>query len=158
MAIVVAAGPGRQPDFLQRFLQIDDQLASVSESDRDHAADALVVDVGIGCIVDAIATALDRSKCGFCAVHVLRVGHYNFAMLNVRQILVSAVGLALVGVGLTACGQKGPLYLPTDPAAKERATLPQVLLPGPVKNDSATKPAQPAAPTNTAPAPTGDTK
>lgn len=26
---------------------------------------------------------------------------------------------------LSACGQKGPLYLPQEPAAAERATLPQ---------------------------------
>jgi len=30
---------------------------------------------------------------------------------------------------LAACGQKGPLFLPTDPAAANRATLPQVLSP-----------------------------
>jgi predicted small lipoprotein YifL len=80
-------------------------------------------------------------------------------MLNVRQILVSAVGLALVGVGLTACGQKGSLYLPTDPAAKERASLPQSLLPNaPKTDDTATKSTQPTAPPNTAAVPTGDTK
>jgi predicted small lipoprotein YifL len=50
--------------------------------------------------------------------------------MNVRQILVSAIGLALAVAGLAACGQKGPLYLPTDPAAKDRATLPQILTPG----------------------------
>lgn len=31
---------------------------------------------------------------------------------------------------LAACGQRGPLYLPTEPAAANRATLPQVLTPG----------------------------
>jgi predicted small lipoprotein YifL len=50
-------------------------------------------------------------------------------MSNVRQILVSAIGLVLVGVALGGCGQKGALYLPTDPAAKDRATLPDLLLP-----------------------------
>lgn len=30
---------------------------------------------------------------------------------------------------LAACGQKGDLFLPTDPAAANRATLPQVLNP-----------------------------
>jgi len=50
-------------------------------------------------------------------------------MLNVRQILVSAIGLCALGVGLTGCGQKGPLYLPTDPAAANRATLPSLLTP-----------------------------
>lgn len=43
---------------------------------------------------------------------------------------MSTLGLALVGVSLGACGQRGPLYLPTDPAAKDRATLPSLLLPG----------------------------
>lgn len=31
---------------------------------------------------------------------------------------------------LAGCGQRGPLYLPTEPAAANRATLPQVLIPG----------------------------
>jgi hypothetical protein len=31
---------------------------------------------------------------------------------------------------LAGCGQRGPLYLPTEPAAANRATLPQVLVPG----------------------------
>jgi len=78
-------------------------------------------------------------------------------MLNVRQILVSAAGLTLIGVALAGCGQKGSLYLPTDPAAKGRATLPQALLPGIGQTDSATKPApgpeQSMPPTNAAPPP-----
>ncbi|MDM0104920.1 lipoprotein [Variovorax sp. J22R24] len=78
-------------------------------------------------------------------------------MLNVRQILVSAVGLALVGVGLTACGQRGALYLPTEAAAKNRATLPELLLPGSAAApDAAAKPAQPVAPAGSAPAKKGD--
>jgi predicted small lipoprotein YifL len=71
-------------------------------------------------------------------------------MLNVRQILVSAVGLALVGVGLIACGQKGDLVQPTDPAAKGRATLPGLLLPDAVTSSPA---AQPPAAASSAPAP-----
>jgi predicted small lipoprotein YifL len=58
-------------------------------------------------------------------------------MLNVRQILVTARGrtvlmvcIAAAGAGLAACGQRGALYLPTDPAAVQRATLPQLLTPG----------------------------
>jgi predicted small lipoprotein YifL len=31
---------------------------------------------------------------------------------------------------LGACGQRGPLFLPTDTAAHQRATLPQTLTPG----------------------------
>jgi predicted small lipoprotein YifL len=48
-------------------------------------------------------------------------------MLKVRQILVSVLGLCVLGVALGGCGQKGPLYLPTDPAAANRATLPTLL-------------------------------
>jgi predicted small lipoprotein YifL len=80
--------------------------------------------------------------------------------MSVRQILVSAVGLALVGVGLSACGQKGSLYLPTDPAARDRATLPQVLIPGRTTTETPTKPAQVPAPQkeSDAPASTEGTK
>jgi predicted small lipoprotein YifL len=37
--------------------------------------------------------------------------------------------LAAALAALAGCGQKGPLYLPTDAAAAGRATLPQILLP-----------------------------
>lgn len=43
-----------------------------------------------------------------------------------------------MGSLLAACGQKGPLYLPTAPASANRATLPQTLSPG-------SAPAAPAA-------------
>jgi len=72
-------------------------------------------------------------------------------MLNVSQILVSAIGLAALGVGLAGCGQRGPLYLPTDPAAANRATLPQVLVPIPSRSESTTtqpQAEQPAGETN----------
>jgi predicted small lipoprotein YifL len=62
-------------------------------------------------------------------------------MLNVRQILVSAIGLSVVGVALVGCGQKGPLYLPTDPAAKGRATLPGLLVPDSSRSGSTGSPA-----------------
>ncbi|GAA4329254.1 hypothetical protein GCM10023165_02090 [Variovorax defluvii] len=58
-------------------------------------------------------------------------------MSNVRQILVSAIGLMLIGVALGGCGQKGALYLPTEPAARDRATLPELLLPRSSSNDAA---------------------
>ncbi len=77
------------------------------------------------------------------------VEKYNFTMLNVRQILVSALGLAIAGVGLAGCGQKGPLRLPTEPAAKNRATLPELLIPGSKTAD----PAAPATPPAATPAP-----
>jgi predicted small lipoprotein YifL len=61
-------------------------------------------------------------------VHEFCVGHYNFTMLLVRQILVIALVPASGAVSLSACGQQGPLYLPTEAAAAKRATLPQTLL------------------------------
>lgn len=75
-------------------------------------------------------------------------------MLNVRQILVIGASLTALGVGLAGCGLKGPLYLPTDPAASQRATLPQVLTPS---MGSAPAVAAPAAAAS-APAPAGAAK
>ena len=40
-----------------------------------------------------------------------------------------ALGVAAVMSVLAGCGQRGPLFLPTDSAAADRATLPQVLIP-----------------------------
>ncbi|MDI9329804.1 MAG: lipoprotein [Alphaproteobacteria bacterium] len=46
------------------------------------------------------------------------------------QILFKRTALAVGMVTVcAACGQKGPLYLPNDPESRDRATLPQVLLP-----------------------------
>ena len=61
------------------------------------------------------------------------------------------VCLAAATTGLAACGQKGALYLPTDPAAAKRATLPQLLTPGGSDSTSSTNttPA-PAAPASSA--------
>ena len=61
-------------------------------------------------------------------------------MLSVVQILVRAIkpdrgtarrmALALTVLStLVACGQTGVLYLPTEPAAAQRATLPETLNP-----------------------------
>lgn len=64
-------------------------------------------------------------------------------MLNVRQILVSTraraalmVCLVAGATGLVACGQRGALYLPTDPAAAGRATLPQLMTPDSLRSSS----------------------
>ena len=51
-------------------------------------------------------------------------------MLNACQILVSGAGLAVLVVGLQGCGQRGPLYMPTGAEAANRATLPQLIIPG----------------------------
>lgn len=51
-------------------------------------------------------------------------------MLKAPQILVRSIALAACAASLAAlagCGQKGPLFLPTDPAARDRATLPETL-------------------------------
>lgn len=82
-------------------------------------------------------------------------------MLNLQRILGSdraRVGLGVAGLAvvlsLSACGQRGPLYLPTEPAAAQRATLPQIVVPA--LRDNAAKPedagARPAAPASSAPA------
>lgn len=64
-------------------------------------------------------------------------------MLRVYQILVSVsprrlvLAAGVVGV-LAACGQKGPLFLPTGEAAAARATLPQTVMPAPPASAPAT--------------------
>lgn len=55
-------------------------------------------------------------------------------MFGVHQILVSGAArrFALAACALVllgACGQKGPLYLPSGEAAAGRASLPEVLAP-----------------------------
>ncbi|MDH6593023.1 putative small lipoprotein YifL [Variovorax sp. TBS-050B] len=63
-------------------------------------------------------------------------------------------GLA-AAAALSACGQRGPLFLPTDPAAAQRATLPQLLTPGGARRgDSEEAAPQPAAASS---APAGNT-
>jgi predicted small lipoprotein YifL len=52
--------------------------------------------------------------------------------MRLRSILCSgalAGAFAAALASVAGCGQRGPLYLPTDPAAASRATLPQVLIP-----------------------------
>lgn len=55
----------------------------------------------------------------------------------------------LLAAGLGACGQQGALYIPTDPAAANRATLPQTLRPG----TRATPPGPTASASASSPAP-----
>lgn len=71
-------------------------------------------------------------------------------------ILVTALALALSVAGLSGCGQKGKLYLPTDPASAGRATLPQTLMPGKARAPaSAASTAAPARATQPVPPPPG---
>jgi len=65
---------------------------------------------------------------------------------SLRVVVASALCAC---IALTACGQKGNLYLPNDPEFKQRATLPEIVrrqLPGSAATP-ATAPA--SAPTNT---------
>ncbi|MDP1656076.1 MAG: hypothetical protein Q8K91_08860 [Hylemonella sp.] len=73
-------------------------------------------------------------------------------MLQTNQILVRAltlVGLAAIAgslsTALSGCGQPGVLYLPTEPAAARRATLPETLIPGSRQDSAAPRPAAPAS-------------
>ncbi|MFZ3125479.1 MAG: lipoprotein [Acidovorax sp.] len=50
-------------------------------------------------------------------------------MLKVSQILVRTIALAAIAAALAGCGQRGPLYLPGAPEARQRATLPETLSP-----------------------------
>ena len=117
---------GSHPDLLQGFLQVDDDLAAIGEGQGDHAAAALVVDVGISGIVDAVASLLNHSQGLFGQVQILKVrkgvGHYNPYMFFMPRII--AVAPILLGLtGLSACGQKGPLFLTPQ-------SVPYQLLPG----------------------------
>lgn len=59
---------------------------------------------------------------------------------------------------LVACGQRGALYLPTDPAAVGRATLPQLMTPESLRSSpaSTTEAAPASAPAAAASAPAGN--
>lgn len=76
-------------------------------------------------------------------------------MSGVFQILVSPSGtrralLLAAALLLSACGQKGPLYLPTGNAAAGRASLPETLAPS-----TAVRPAQAASGPGAATPPSG---
>jgi predicted small lipoprotein YifL len=62
----------------------------------------------------------------------------TWQILGKRTVLI-----VFTALGLTACGQKGALFIPTDPEARDRATFPQVLLPDTRPNTPAPTPAQP---------------
>ncbi|HNZ89869.1 MAG TPA: lipoprotein [Acidovorax sp.] len=63
-------------------------------------------------------------------------------MLKASQILVRTIALAASAAALTGCGQRGPLYLPGTPEARQRATLPETLSP----TQASPSPAPPAPP------------
>jgi predicted small lipoprotein YifL len=74
-------------------------------------------------------------------------------MLSIKRILVRTIVLGASTAALLACGQPGPLYLPKEPAAAKRATLPQTLLRALPTNSEKSTP-QDAAPTPASPAST----
>lgn len=82
-------------------------------------------------------------------------------MLQFRRILVSTISHAAFAVivggallGLIGCGQTGALYLPAEPAAANRATLPQSLWPvmPDKKTDTSPNPAPAPVPAHAPPA------
>jgi predicted small lipoprotein YifL len=98
-------------------LQIDHDLAAVFKHQRHHATHALGVDVGVGVLVEAVAAGLHASQHGLGVVQILQIGHYNSSMSALfRSILVSALTMA-GAFALSACGQKGDLYLPAGMTA-----------------------------------------
>jgi predicted small lipoprotein YifL len=137
---------------VQGLLQVDDNLTAVGKSERDHAARALVVNVGVGVVVQPIAAGLYARKQAFSMVQKFKVGHYNRCMLKVWKILVTVHALVGGAAMLTACGQKGPLFSPNTPESAGRATLPQALTPWRTQNTPRT-PSQDASskPETTAP-------
>ncbi|WP_082493359.1 lipoprotein [Acidovorax sp. Leaf160] len=81
-------------------------------------------------------------------------------MLRASQILVRTIALAASMAAVAGCGQRGPLFLPTEPAAAQRATLPQTLTPFVQRQQAAQPPAAspaPAAPPATPDAPSSAT-
>ena len=148
MAEVISAGLRRHPYLVQRLLKVDHDLAAVAESDGHHAPRTLAIQISVGGVVDTVAALFHRQQQLFCTVHEFEVGHYNLRMFRARQILVRTIVLAVSTAAFAACGQRGPLYLPTDPAAAQRATLPETLNPAasrapassPVDSASTTRP------------------
>ena len=128
--VVVAARFGGHPDFVQRLLLVNDDLAAVGKGQCDHATGALIVYIGIGMdvVVDAVAAFFDGQQQLFGTGHVFEVGH-NLSMLKAFQILVRPMVLAACAACLWGCGQRGSLYLPENPASAHRATLPEIPMP-----------------------------
>jgi predicted small lipoprotein YifL len=69
---------------------------------------------------------------------------------SLRTVVAYALSACAV---LTACGQKGALYLPNDPEFQQRATLPDIVrrqLPGSTATPSTPPASAPVAPASTA--------
>ncbi len=65
-----------------------------------------------------------------------------------RSLRVGVASALCAAAVLTACGQKGPLYLPNDPEFQQRAKLPEIVrrqLPGNTTAPSAESPASAAS-------------
>ena len=130
---------------MQWFLQVDNDLAFIWKHQGHHASGALVVDVSLVAVVNAVAMGLNRFEQYFSFGHEFWVGHYNFTMLSFNRILVTTIVLGISTAALLGCGQPGALYLPTEPSAVQRATLPETLLRTLSINKA--QPASPAVPT-----------
>ena len=141
--VVVTTRARRHPHFLQRFLLVNNDLAVVGKRNRQHPTRALCIQIGICGVIDAIAALFYGHQQVFGAGQLFEVCHYNLPMLKAFQILASRRACAvsvLALVTLAACGQRGPLFMPSDVPASTRATLVQTLRPGGVLQ------LQPAAP------------
>jgi len=55
--------------------------------------------------------------------------HKMPAMPRPTALIPGLLLASLLATGLTGCGQKGPLFIPATPAAAQRATLPQIIVP-----------------------------
>ena len=104
---------GCEPNLVQRFLQIDNDLTAIWKSQCHHATHPLVVHIRIGFVIDTVAASLYRLQQRFRLIEKFGIGHYNFTMLRTKQILVRTLVLGVGVFNLVACGQTGSLYLPT---------------------------------------------
>ena len=130
-------------------MQIHDDLAGVGKGQRDHGADTLVVDIGVGLVIEPVAARLNSLKKSLGLVEKLRIGHYNLWMFHRLQILISWIALGVVVAALGGCGQKGALYLPstaTAVPARPSASAPQRPGARPTTTGEAARPAASAPP------------
>ena len=130
---VVAPGSCRQPDFVQRLLKVNHNLATVLKNQRHHATHPLVIDVARAAVVDPVARQFDRAQQVLGLVHEVGVclgwAHYNLPMLKYLKNLTLLSTLCVGLVHLSGCGQTGPLYLPGDKPSAGLAACPSPSLP-----------------------------